>query len=231
MPITFADLAHTCAPTIEVTTLAGIASIESELSPWAIRINTGYPLAKQPGSKAEAIEVASSMIAEGHSLDLGLAGVNSSQISRLGLTLSDAFDACSNLRGAATLLEGYYRIAVSGGATQSAASATMLRSYYGQGDASVGEMVGYDRRVGEEGRHLSTALATLTLATSPPAQLPQREFARSSAKAEADTASPPARPREAETGVAAARTATPHWDVFASGRSSSVLVFSSQGKE
>jgi type IV secretion system protein VirB1 len=44
MAVAFVDLAQTCAPIVEVRTLAAVVSLESRFKPSAIRINSGSPL-------------------------------------------------------------------------------------------------------------------------------------------------------------------------------------------
>lgn len=134
MPVAFLDLAQQCAPQIATETIAAVISVESGFHPFAIRINTDRPLAEQPKTRAEAIETATALIAEGHDIDLGLGGINSGNLGRLGLSVSDAFDFCLNIKASAALLDGYYQVAFQDGATKTQAEAVMLRSYFGSGD-------------------------------------------------------------------------------------------------
>ena len=163
MPVAFLDLAQNCAPQIATETIAAVVSIESVFQPFAIRINTDRPLAEQPKTRAEAIETATILISEGHDIDLGLGGINSGNLGRLGMSVSDTFDFCLNIKASAALLEGYYQIALQGGATTAQAEVVMLRSYFGNGDASVGEMVGYDSRVLAERERLSSQLDSIVI--------------------------------------------------------------------
>ncbi|WP_457812523.1 lytic transglycosylase domain-containing protein [Sinorhizobium meliloti] len=152
-------------------------SVESGFQPFAIRINTDRPLAEQPKTRAEAIETATTLIAEGHDIDLGLGGINSGNLGRLGLSVSDTFDFCLNIKASAALLEGYYQIALQGGATTAQAEVVMLRSYFGNGDASVGEMVGYDKKVLAERERLSSQLDSIEIVEAQAQALPARERA------------------------------------------------------
>jgi type IV secretion system protein VirB1 len=151
MPVSFVDLAQTCAPIVAAETLAGVVSLESGFAPFAIRINTAPPLAEQPRAKPEAIEIATSLAAEGHDVQLGLGGVGMEELRKLDLSISDAFDPCLNLQGTATILDGYYRLAVEAGATEDRAEQIMLQSWYGRSDPSIGEMVKYDQHVNDRG--------------------------------------------------------------------------------
>jgi type IV secretion system protein VirB1 len=48
MAVAFMDLAQNCAPMVEIRTLAAVISLESGFKPFAIRINSGPPLERQP---------------------------------------------------------------------------------------------------------------------------------------------------------------------------------------
>ncbi len=108
MVIDIPVLAQQCAPTIAAETVAAVVSHESRTNPFAIGINGGTRISRQPLNEVEAVETARRLLAMGLSIDLGLAQINSTNLSRLGLTLQQAFDACTNLRAAETVLRGCY---------------------------------------------------------------------------------------------------------------------------
>lgn len=224
MPVAFLDLAQNCAPQVAAETIAAIVSVESGFQPFAIRINTDRPLAEQPKTRAEAIETATALIAEGHDIDLGLAGINSGNLHRLGLSVSDTFDFCLNIKATGSLLQGYYQIALQSGATTAQAEAVMLRSYFGNGDAAVGEMVGYDKKVMAERKRLSGQLGNLEIAETQTKALPTREREGESSAAMTDS-------HPAEQIQNRVQVSVPRWDVYNVGRRSSVLVFSNEQKE
>jgi type IV secretion system protein VirB1 len=224
MPVVFLDLAQQCAPQIATETLAAIVSVESGFQPFAIRINTDRPLAEQPKTRAEAIETATILISEGHDIDLGLGGINSGNLGRLGMSVSDTFDFCLNIKASAALLEDYYQVALQGGATTAQAEAVMLRSYFGNGDASVGEMVGYDKKVLAERARLSDQLESIEIVETQAQALPARERAGESSAATVESG-------PTEKDQQRSQASVPRWDVFNSGRQSSVLVFSNEQKE
>ncbi|WP_266064347.1 lytic transglycosylase domain-containing protein [Brucella intermedia] len=226
MAASFVDLAQHCAPQIAVETLAAVVSIESNFQPFAIRINSNHPLADQPRTRSEAIETATILVAEGHDVDLGLGGVSAGELNRLGLSVTDTFDFCLNLKATATLLDGYYQVAMRAGATDAAAQSAMLRSYYGRGDASVGEMVGYDEKVLAEMHRLSGLLGKITLTEGQGADAAPSDEAGS-----ANTIRQGSPLDGAAAGSQPRQTSVPAWDVFNSGRRSSVLVFSNEQKE
>lgn len=217
MGAAFIDLALSCAPMVQVETLAGVVSLESRFKPFAIRINSGSPLAAQPASKAEAIQVATSLIAEGRDIQLGLGGLGVEEFRKLGFSLSDAFDPCLNLKATATLLNGYYRLALRVGADPRRAEAVMLQSYYGRDDPSVGAMVKYDEQVRREATRLSQMLSSVTVAGPDDQEI--------SAEQPEDQALQ-ARPGDVPQTEQAAS-----WDVFNSRRRSSVLIFQNKPSE
>jgi type IV secretion system protein VirB1 len=211
MVAVFVDLAQSCAPMVQVETLASVVSLESRFQPFAIRINSGAPLRAQPTNKPEAIEVATSLIAERKDIQIGLGGLGVEELRKLGLSLSDAFDPCLNLKATATLLDGYYRRALRVGADSSRAETVMLQSYYGRDDPSVGAMVKYDEQVRHETTRLARELASIIVAASH-----DQTISADQAKDQALQAFPIEVP---QTEQAAS------WDVFNSGRRSSVQVF------
>lgn len=217
MAAAFVDLAQSCAPMVQVETLASVVSLESRFQPLAIRINSGSPLSAQPASKAEAIEVATSLIAERKDIQVGLGGLGVGELRKLGLSLSDAFDPCFNLKATAMLLNGYYRLALRAGADPRRAETVMLQSYYGRDDPSVGAMVKYDEQVRREMTRLSGKLASVTVVGPDDQENP--------AERPTDKA-PQARLKEvSQTGQVAS------WDVFSSRRRSPVLVFQNHPSE
>ncbi|WP_025091677.1 lytic transglycosylase domain-containing protein [Brucella intermedia] len=224
MTVVFVDVAQQCAPQIAIETLAAVVSVESGFNPLAIRINSGDPLANQPTTKAEAIETASILIAEGQDVDLGLAGINSRNLGRLGLSVSDAFNVCLNLKASASLLDGYYRVALEGGATGVQAEKAMLRSYFGDGDVTLGEIVGYDARILAERNRLKERLQNIEFSEAQASDPTQKKRA-----AELVVRSHTAAPREQSRRRSVPSVA--RWDVFNSGRRSSVLVFSDEQQE
>ncbi|MBY5787609.1 lytic transglycosylase domain-containing protein [Rhizobium leguminosarum] len=217
MAVTFVDLAQNCAPMVEIRTLAAVISLESGFQPFAIRINSGPPLERQPASKAEAIELATSFAADHQDIQIGLGGIGLEELRRLKLSISDAFDPCLNLKATATLLDGYYRLALRAGADAIRAENVMLQSYYGRDDPSVGEMIKYDQQVRQEMVRLPSDLASLTVAE------PREEAPRADRLARRET-SPPEQFLP-QSGEAAS------WDVFNARRSSQVLVFQNERSE
>ena len=101
-------LAVACAPSVAPGTLAAVAQTESHLDPLAIHDNT-EGRSYQPGDTARAIGLAHRLIAERHSVDLGLMQINSGNSRWLGLTVEDAFDPCRSIAAGAAVLTAYSR--------------------------------------------------------------------------------------------------------------------------
>lgn len=226
MPVSFATIAQTCAPMVSTEILAAVVSVESSFDPLAIRINTDAPRPERARAKAEAIEIATILVAQGQSVDLGLGGVSTYDLPRLGLSISDLFDPCLNLQATGTLLDRYYRAAVATGATGEEAEVAMLQFYCGRGDTAVGAMVGYNKQIADERQRLASRLSSLTLDVGGGAGgLPTREVpapaspvpqAPDDVTITAEAVTPPDEP------VAPAQA----WDVFGQSRQSRVLIFS-----
>ncbi|WLE00422.1 transglycosylase SLT domain-containing protein (plasmid) [Agrobacterium leguminum] len=218
MGATFVDIAQNCAPMVQVETLAAVVSLESRFLPFNIRVNSGMPLPAQLASKAEAIEMATSLIADHQDIQIGLGGIGVEELRKLNLSVSDAFDPCLNLKATATLLDGYYRLALRFGADSARAETVMLQSWYGRDDPSVGEMVRYDEQVRKEAKRLSPKLASLAIGGS----LDRADTPEEQAQ---DQLALPVPKQVAQT------EETASWDVFSSRRHSSVLVFQNERSE
>lgn len=95
-------------PAVSPDVLISVASAESGLDPLTIHDNaTGAVL--HPKSTGSAIALAEQLIAANHRPDLGLMQINSpANLTRTGLTVESAFDACASIKaGAQVLLDGY----------------------------------------------------------------------------------------------------------------------------
>jgi type IV secretion system protein VirB1 len=110
--VALSTLLQQCAPNVGERTMTAIVRVESKGYPLAIYDNT-TGRSYSPTTTRDAMDTARSLIDAGHSVDLGLAQVNSANLPRLGMEVRDAFDPCSNLRGAATILMADYGAAAS----------------------------------------------------------------------------------------------------------------------
>ena len=133
MDIAFLELAHRCAPGIEISlpTLAAVISVESGFAPLSIRVD-GRRIEPTPKSKGEAVAVAVGLMDEGKTVALGLGGMESSKLSRAGLSIVDAFDACRNVAGLAQLLDRDFVAARMAGHADAAAERVALLKYDGK---------------------------------------------------------------------------------------------------
>lgn len=101
------DLLLACAPAVDPVTMSAIVKQESGGQPWVINDNNGKR-SYQLGSKAEAVLKATELISAGHSIDMGLAQINSKNLGWLGLSVEQVFDPCTNIAaGAKVLAQGY----------------------------------------------------------------------------------------------------------------------------
>jgi type IV secretion system protein VirB1 len=106
-------LAHViagCAPEVGRRTMSSIVAVESGGDPLAIHDNTTNA-DYRPASPSAATALASGLIGLGHSVDLGLAQINSTNLPRLGLSARTVFDPCTNMRAGATILSEAYGLA------------------------------------------------------------------------------------------------------------------------
>jgi type IV secretion system protein VirB1 len=140
----FLQLATACAPRVAPETLAAVARTESKFNELSINDNTTRQVTV-PGSRDEAVAIATKAIAQGHSIDLGLMQVNSGNLSSLGLSVADAFDPCRSLAAAETLLVQGYAPGVEAPDQQAALLRTLSR--YNTGNPAKGFANGYVARV------------------------------------------------------------------------------------
>jgi hypothetical protein len=169
----FADLAARCAPNVAVSTLAALATAESNFNPLMLHDNATN-LAISPSSVADAARIATHLISRGHSIDVGLMQVNSRNFDMLELTVQTALDPCGSISAAAAILTDDYK----GGLTH-ADEQTALRvafSRYNSGDSERGFANGYVRRVELSAMRIVPALDLIPSVISgrapPPGDLP-----------------------------------------------------------
>ena len=143
----FATLAATCAPSVAPETLAAIARTESGFNAHAINLNGSGGGTQPVGSREEAIALATELIVvRGRSVDLGLMQVNSTNLGRLGLSITDAFEPCRSLEAGARVLAEGYTAAAHGEADPQRALRVAL-SRYNTGHPERGFANGYVGRV------------------------------------------------------------------------------------
>lgn len=101
-------LAMACAPNVHLTTLEALISAESHRQPYAIGVNSGIRLERQPGTREDAITLAKTLMAKGIDFDAGLGQINVRNWEWLNLTPETVFDPCVNLQAAQTVLTQCY---------------------------------------------------------------------------------------------------------------------------
>lgn len=97
-----------CAADVHPQTMHAVISHESLENPYAIGINDGERLARQPTSFEEAVEIAEQLDADGRSWDGGIAQISNANLDWLGYSIEDVFDPCKSLAGGALILEECY---------------------------------------------------------------------------------------------------------------------------
>jgi type IV secretion system protein VirB1 len=153
------SLAAACAPQMSPATLAAVARAESGFDPLVIGVNGPHRRTLHPATPSEAVATASQLIRSGANIDLGLGQINAANLGRLGLSLSDAFDPCANLKASAAVLRDGYHIASAGAADEPLAVLGTL-SIYNTGHRERGLANGYAAKV------LAAAAANTALAAA-----------------------------------------------------------------
>ncbi|KND60588.1 Peptidoglycan hydrolase VirB1, involved in T-DNA transfer [Candidatus Burkholderia verschuerenii] len=145
-PPGFAALAARCAPSIHIRTLSSLVRWESRANPYAININGGYKLTRQPNNATEAAATAQNLLDQGYNIDVGLGQINSNNFRALGVGVDALFAPCANLRVAAQVLGDCYARAVAVDGEGQAALRGAL-SCYNTGSLRRGIQNGYVRNV------------------------------------------------------------------------------------
>ena len=105
-PAAFLALAERCVPGADPKPLAAIVKRASGHEPLSFDFDSGRggPMKLLGSSKAEAIQLASELVIAGHRVRIGLAGIDSRDLDKLGASIADAFDPCRNLNAAVRLI-------------------------------------------------------------------------------------------------------------------------------
>jgi type IV secretion system protein VirB1 len=177
-----------CAPTVAASTMSSIVQVESSGNvfavadagpvnlPWSVRKNMVRSFF--PGSRQEAVDLVQSLLKKGHTVSLGLSQINDRNLKRLGLSVEQVFDPCTNLSAGGQILTDFYRKASQQfGAGERALQAAI--SAYNSGDWERGVSNGYVNEVyraagvvpalkvgGQEGTRRKSASAKATNAAN-----------------------------------------------------------------
>lgn len=168
-------LAQRCAP--EIATEAVVPLVVTESGGDALQININKGPRVRVGSVAEGASIVRRYVMAGYTVDVGLAQINSANFRRLGVAVEQAFDPCTNLRLASTVLqEGYGRASRHYNGLD-AISATY--SLYNTGTLTRGFDNGYVGRVWSAASAVGSVQTMPRLPASPP---PSAGAARATAK-------------------------------------------------
>ena len=108
-----AALIETCAPMVAVETIQAIVQVESQGDPLALNANRqDGAVTLHPDDIVSAVRLATQEIHAGNSVDIGLMQINSRNLTKLGLTIPQAFNPCTNLKAGASVLASAYEDAV-----------------------------------------------------------------------------------------------------------------------
>lgn len=142
----FHVLAENCAPSVAPAIMEKLIRAESGFNRFAIGVNGADHQSYSPGSKEEAAQIARKLIAQGHSIDMGLGQINSANLEWLDLTVETVFDTCTNLAASEVVLrDGYDRARKQGSDPQIALHQAL--SAYNTGTFTRGFSNGYVERV------------------------------------------------------------------------------------
>lgn len=108
-----------CAPSVHWSTMSAIVKVESSGKAFALAdagpLDVPYAQRKNmvhsyfPSSLEEASQLARALIADGHTVSLGLSQVNDRNLDHYGLTIEQALDPCTNLATGAKILSDFYK--------------------------------------------------------------------------------------------------------------------------
>lgn len=129
MPIAAATAIDQCAVGVDTRLFTSLVRQESNFNPYAIGLDGKAVLKPQPRNAEEAIKTAVNLVREGKRFSVGLAQVHVSNVMRFGMTWEQAFDPCTNLRVASSILRSFYSQAVKAGYRDQGATFAALRGF------------------------------------------------------------------------------------------------------
>jgi len=151
----FDTLARQCAPSVHPDTLNAIIKTESSFNQFAININGGSQLPRQPMDVAEAVATAEYLASNGYNFDAGLGQINSANVVAFGMPWVDVFDACENLGASARVLTNCF-VRASANEHDPQIALRHAFSCYNTGNFIRGHQNGYVERV-EQSANLTPA--------------------------------------------------------------------------
>lgn len=157
-------LAQKCAPDVATQAVVPLVVTESGGDDLSINVNRGPRV--RASSVAEGAALVRRYMAQGYTVDVGLAQINSANFARLGVTVEQAFDPCTNLHLASSMLQEGYGLASRHYTGLDAISATY--SLYNTGTLTRGFRNGYVERVWSAASGLGTIAAAPPIPGAPP---------------------------------------------------------------
>jgi type IV secretion system protein VirB1 len=128
IPVALAVALRTCAPAAAPDTMAAIVAVESAGWPYAVNDNTARH-SYRPRTRTEALRIAESAIRAHHSVDVGIAQVNSGNFAAFHVDAAAMLEPCANLRVGSAILANAYHAAVVRFPDRSQALAHALMAY------------------------------------------------------------------------------------------------------
>lgn len=139
-----AIITSSCSPDVHPLIVNAIVKTESNYNPFAIGVNKGGRLTKQPTNLSEAVQTAKRLLAGGANIDMGLGQINSANLQWLGLTVEQIFHPCLNLQALQTVYLHCYNRA---GNTGKGTKIQRAFSCYNTGNTAGGFNNGYVNKV------------------------------------------------------------------------------------
>lgn len=135
-----------CIPSdIAKETIAQVIKVESDNNPIAINVNGKKIHFKKPATMEEAISTAKELTDQGHNIDVGLMQINSKNLVKFNISLSDSFEPCTNISvGSLLLKDAYKKASLKFGRGQKSLQAAL--SIYNTGNMQDGFKNGYVSR-------------------------------------------------------------------------------------
>ncbi|WP_010219634.1 lytic transglycosylase domain-containing protein [Sphingomonas sp. PAMC 26621] len=156
-------LAQQCAPEVATEVVVPLVMTESGGDGLSINVNRGPRV--RASTVAEGAALVRRYMAAGYTVDVGLAQVNSANFARLGVTVEQAFEPCTNLRLASSMLQEGYGLASRHYSGLDAISATY--SLYNTGTLTRGFRNGYVGRVWSAASGMGSIAAPPPIPASP----------------------------------------------------------------
>jgi len=116
---TLSALLQACTPAVSADTMRAIVMVESRGYSYAISDNTTRVVYCVPGGRIypcgreRATAIAEGAIAQGHSVDVGIAQVNSGNFRSFHVSAANMLEPCLNLRVGGAILTSAYRSSIS----------------------------------------------------------------------------------------------------------------------